>query len=405
MPRSSWFFCAALVAGLTLVATACDDSGSGADPDVDADTTGDTQDTDVPIGGGAGLVINEVVAAGDPLDWVELYNGSSDAIDLSTLSLTDDLDDDGKAARFEATAGVLQPGGYAVVFLTRDGWPGFQLGAAESIWLLDASGTPIDSATWREGQSPAGASWGRIPNGSGDFKTLLTPTQGAANIDNDSGANCGDGVIGGAETCDDGNTRAGDGCSSTCTVEEGYDCGSAEPSVCAAICGDGLRVQPEQCDTAIVPQTLPCTAECRLTITPGTSGVRINEVVHRDANPEAADWIELINTGDSEVDLGGWRLADEDFTENFTPLPPGLTIAPGQRLVFERDNMIDPTLGFGFGLDSNDAVLLIDASGALVDIADWLEGQVPDGASFARSPDGTGAFTAQSPPTRGTANR
>lgn len=30
---------------------------------------------------------------------------------------------------------------------------------------------------------------------------------------------CGDGVIGGSEECDDGNTVAGDGCSSTCTIE------------------------------------------------------------------------------------------------------------------------------------------------------------------------------------------
>jgi cysteine-rich repeat protein len=29
---------------------------------------------------------------------------------------------------------------------------------------------------------------------------------------------CGDGVVTGSETCDDGNTD-GDGCSSTCTIE------------------------------------------------------------------------------------------------------------------------------------------------------------------------------------------
>ncbi len=35
---------------------------------------------------------------------------------------------------------------------------------------------------------------------------------------------CGDGMVGGAEACDDGNTVAGDGCSSTCAVESGWDC-------------------------------------------------------------------------------------------------------------------------------------------------------------------------------------
>jgi len=45
-------------------------------------------------------------------------------------------------------------------------------------------------------------------------------------------ASCGDGTIGGIESCDDGNTTAGDGCDSVCAVEVGYAC-SGEPSVCA----------------------------------------------------------------------------------------------------------------------------------------------------------------------------
>ena len=43
--------------------------------------------------------------------------------------------------------------------------------------------------------------------------------------------------------CDDGNTKAGDGCSATCTVETGYKCSGGSPTskdVCAEICGDGL---------------------------------------------------------------------------------------------------------------------------------------------------------------------
>ena len=35
---------------------------------------------------------------------------------------------------------------------------------------------------------------------------------------------CGDGVLQAGETCDDGNTSGGDGCSSTCGVEIGYMC-------------------------------------------------------------------------------------------------------------------------------------------------------------------------------------
>lgn len=45
--------------------------------------------------------------------------------------------------------------------------------------------------------------------------------------------------------CDDGNTISGDGCSSTCSIEPGYDCtgGSIhKPDVCKEICGDGKNL-------------------------------------------------------------------------------------------------------------------------------------------------------------------
>ena len=42
---------------------------------------------------------------------------------------------------------------------------------------------------------------------------------------------CGDGVITGAEECDDGGVTDGDGCSSTCQIEPGWQC-AGQPSVC-----------------------------------------------------------------------------------------------------------------------------------------------------------------------------
>jgi len=45
---------------------------------------------------------------------------------------------------------------------------------------------------------------------------------------------CGDGVLAGAEACDDGNADAGDGCSATCTVDMGWAC-SGQPSSCSRI--------------------------------------------------------------------------------------------------------------------------------------------------------------------------
>ena len=34
------------------------------------------------------------------------------------------------------------------------------------------------------------------------------------------------------DACDDGNTNNGDGCSSTCTIEEYFTCDSSVPSNC-----------------------------------------------------------------------------------------------------------------------------------------------------------------------------
>ena len=51
-------------------------------------------------------------------------------------------------------------------------------------------------------------------------------------------ARCGDGVVVLPELCDDGNQKAGDGCSATCKIELGYKC-DGSPSACThTTCGD-----------------------------------------------------------------------------------------------------------------------------------------------------------------------
>jgi hypothetical protein len=69
-----------------------------------------------------GIVINEINAAnetglrdedGDEQDWIELYNGSSNAVDLAGWSLSDDEDEPG---RWVFPSRLLAPGQYLVVF-------------------------------------------------------------------------------------------------------------------------------------------------------------------------------------------------------------------------------------------------------------------------------------------------
>ncbi|MBO6934736.1 MAG: DUF4215 domain-containing protein [Deltaproteobacteria bacterium] len=72
---------------------------------------------------------------------------------------------------------------------------------------------------------------------------------------------CGDGIVEGTESCDDGGTMPGDGCSATCTVETGWDCMGA-PSMCAPICGDGVVIAPETCDDDGTASGDGCSATC-----------------------------------------------------------------------------------------------------------------------------------------------
>src|SRR3712207_4927217 len=64
-------------------------------------------------------------------------------------------------------------------------------------------------------------------------------------------AACGDGIRNGDEACDDGNLRAGDGCSS--------DCRSAE------VCGNGTvdTAKGEVCDDRNTVSGDKCSADCR----------------------------------------------------------------------------------------------------------------------------------------------
>lgn len=69
---------------------------------------------------------------------------------------------------------------------------------------------------------------------------------------------CGDGLIITPETCDDKNISPLDGCSATCTVEDGYAC-SGNPSKCTPICGDAKIKGAEKCD---VGDYLGCLKDC-----------------------------------------------------------------------------------------------------------------------------------------------
>ncbi len=127
-----------------------------------------------------GLVINEVAAKGDPLDWFELHNSSSVAISLDGFVVADDLTDAGKRVAFPAGT-TIAPGAYMQFSTDKEGWPGFALGGDEELGIWLADGTSVASVDWEEGDSGGGQSYARIPDTTGDFQTVDTPTPGAPN--------------------------------------------------------------------------------------------------------------------------------------------------------------------------------------------------------------------------------
>lgn len=75
---------------------------------------------------------------------------------------------------------------------------------------------------------------------------------------------CGNGVLTTNKTCDDGNTMSGDGCSSDCkTIDTGFEC-RVPGKPCTPRCGDGLLTSYETCDDANVVSGDGCGASCKI---------------------------------------------------------------------------------------------------------------------------------------------
>ncbi len=146
-------------------------------------------------GGTAALVINEIVAGAvsGGSDWIELYAIGEGTVSLGDYSLVDD-NPDRQAAALPAL--TLSAGEFFVILASSDppedgsDYVPFGLGSDDSVSLILDEAT-VDVLDWDEGAAPCGASYGRLPDGTGDGATL-NPTSGAAN-ESYSGVGCDEG--------------------------------------------------------------------------------------------------------------------------------------------------------------------------------------------------------------------
>lgn len=123
-----------------------------------------------------------------------------------------------------------------------------------------------------------------------------------------------------------------------------------------------------------------------------TSDVHINEV---ESNGDSAgDWVELLNTGTTSVDVSGWGVVDNDSSHSPVRIPSGTVLPPGGYRVVT----VEPD----FGLGAADEARLLTASGTVVDSTGW---SAHASTTWGRCPNGTGAFATTSVATKGAANQ
>lgn len=77
-------------------------------------------------------------------------------------------------------------------------------------------------------------------------------------------AHCGDSLVLLGEECDDGNAVSADGCSATCTIEEGFVCNVQKPNKCWATCPDGIKASVEKCDDGNSTNGDGCSSVCKI---------------------------------------------------------------------------------------------------------------------------------------------
>lgn len=445
MPRSHFAAAVTAVCALSAAALlATPVAAVGADPGI--------RHAEEAVGApAAGLVLNEIVyddAVTGLADQVELYNAGTERVDLDGWYISDEKRDSFGVAPEGAS---LAPGEFLV--LVKDVDFGFGLGKGDEVVLFDPSGTEVDSYAY-DNTAPL-SDWSRCPDGTGDWAHATAATPGAPNdctIEPVDGAiminevdsqpadwvefyNPGDAAldVSGFEIRDNSDDHRWQFLPGTTiepgaflVVEEGTIgmVGGAEAAFREPIgIGSADRIRLFDAGGAMIDDTLPWTGHAAINgdfaaatlarcpdgvgafllahPTPGATNlcvmpdVAINEI---ESNGDTTDWVEVVNTGASAVDLSGWSVMDSDpngHAAETTPVPSGTTLAPGAYFVF------DQPADFAFGLGNGDTVTIRDANGNTVD--EHVYAAHADGV-WARCPEGTGEFADVAVSTKGLRN-
>ncbi len=147
-----------------------------------------------PGGSELALFINELLANnstgladpdfGEKSDWIEIYNGEGEAVDMGGFGLTDDRS---QPFKWVFPAGTMIPAGGFLIVWADDGdttaiahHANFKLSSGgEKAVLFDADGNVVDLVEF--GAQVEDISYGRTADGGGQFGTFTVPTPGVTN--------------------------------------------------------------------------------------------------------------------------------------------------------------------------------------------------------------------------------
>ncbi|HHT24064.1 MAG TPA: LPXTG cell wall anchor domain-containing protein, partial [Clostridiaceae bacterium] len=397
------------------------------------------------------IVINEVESedANGGKDWVELYNYSTEDVNISGWIISDDKGlarlDDGSTNPFpEAT--IIKAGEF-LVFDVDVAPYNFGLGKNDAVNLYDQDKNLIDSMSYT---GHALDTWGRVPDGTGAFVETLA-SKGQVNVENTNIVedeyiestlkineietnhdvfedyveiiNIGEQPvdISGWYIMDDdpvGHASQFIPVAAGTIIEPGQLFVFDTNSHFTFGLGKNDTVTLRNPEGKIADQYTwsgghPAGTWSR--VPDGTGDFRdypnskgvLNQVINQavvineiESNGSDRDWVEIFNNSENDIDISGWYIKDDSADHFSVRLPQG-TILPAQGyFVFEAD-LENDIKHFNFGLGSSDKAELYDANDNLIDEHAWTA-HAKFGLS--RIPNGVGDFK-DVPLTKGSENK
>lgn len=295
------------------------------------------------------VVLNEFLAIpSSGNEFVELYNPTPTIIDLSGWAV-DDIEG-GSNPKILPNPTLLAPNAWLVVSLSN-----VLNNNGDQVRLLNPAGQVIDHYSYTS--ASAGLSWSRMPDGAGSWQAATTPTPGNTNSQ------------------------------TTPTTIPTNTATTAPTSTSTVIIQPSNTPSPQLSPTSL-PTSIPGSTQTP-TATPNRSLIRINELMA--APSSGKEWVELYNAGDQAIDLHGWQL--DDAVAGANPILLETIIQPTSWLVISMTNVYN---------NSADEVRLFDPTGQLIDAFSY--NATISNRTWARIPDGTGAWESNRAPSLGQSN-